>query len=187
MIALQDISFREGEIITLSNGVILVGSKPKRSLSDIKIQTESREIEIANFAELSLSLEAGGLPTCEVAIWKGVAFIVGFTAIVVVSEGEILKCDLFRKQNDDCGFYKTEWLDAGHRLFCVYESGILAWNEGGQQLWHISKFWDDVFAGFEGERLVLMIEGGDRIVIDPSNGSQERHPASWREAPHPRG
>jgi hypothetical protein len=189
MMELLDISVREGEVVVLASDVKLVVSKVNGSRpSAMTVKTDSSRIEIDNFAGGRFNTDVNSLiPTVEVLIWWKHVFIVGLPAIVIVSEGELLKCQLFRNVDEDTGFYRTEWLEVGQRLICVYESGILAWNEGGQQLWHISKFWDDVFAGFEGERLVLMIEGGDRIVIDPSNGSQERHPASWREAPHPRG
>lgn len=175
MIELQDILLKEGEVVTVANGVKLIGSKPNGSRpSAITIRAESGEIEIANFAEMRFSPEAAGLvPICEVAIWKGHAFIVGLPAVVIAGGGAPLKCDLFRRIGEDAGFYKTEWVEAGQRIFCIYESGIAAWNEGGQELWHIRKSWDDVFMSAEADRLVLVRHDGQRILIDPSDGSQD--------------
>jgi hypothetical protein len=176
----QDILVNEGETITLANGVKLIGSKPSGSRPNaITIRAENGEIIIADFAEMRFSSEAAGLvPTCEVAIWKGHAFIVGLPAVVIAGDGVPVKCELFRRSGEDTGFYKTEWLEAGKRLFCIYESGIAAWNEGGQELWHIRKSWDDVFTGADADRLVLMRHDGQRIVVNSSDGSQEPTPDS---------
>ena len=180
MIANQDILVIEGEGVTLANGVKLIGSKSNGSRPNaITIRAENGEINVADFAEMRFSSEAAGLvPTCEVAIWKGFAFIVGLPAIVIAGDGVPVMRELFRRSGEDTGFYKTEWLEAGKRLFCIYESGIAAWNEGGQELWHIRKSWDDVFTGAESDKLVLMRHDGQRIVIDPSDGSQESPPDS---------
>lgn len=185
MIDLQDILVKEGEVVTLSNGVKLIGSKPSGSRpSAITIRAESDEIEVASFAEMRFSSESAGLvPTCEVAIWKGHAFIVGLPAVVIAGGGAPLKCDLFRRVGEDSGFYKTEWWEAGQRLFCIYESGVAAWNEGGQELWHLRKSWDDVITGVGTERLVLVRHDGQRIIINPSDGSQEPPPDPAPQAP----
>jgi hypothetical protein len=185
MIAPQDILVKEGEAVTLANGVKLIGSRPNGSRPNaITIRTENGEINIADFAEMRFSSETAGLvPTCEVAIWKGHAFIAGLPAVVIAGDGVPVKCELFRRGGEDTGFYKTEWLEAGQRLFCIYESGIAAWNQGGQELWHIRKSWDDVFTRADADQLVLIRHDGQRVVIDPTDGSQEPPPNSPPEAP----
>lgn len=178
MIELQSITVNESEVVTLANGVMLIGSKLNGSRpSAITIRTERGEIEIADFAQICYSLEAARLvPTCEVAIWNGKAFIVGLPSIVMAGEGVSVKCDLFRKTDEDNGFYRTEWVDAGQRIFCIYESGIVAWNDAGEVLWHVRKFWDDVFTGVEADGLVFLMHDGQRIMINQSDGSRRTPP-----------
>lgn len=80
------------------------------------------------------------------------------------------------KDGEDTGFYKIEWLESGQRLFRIYQSGIVAWNEGGQVLWHIRKSWDDMFIGAEAEGLVFVMHDGQRTIIDQSDGSRRPPP-----------
>ena len=180
MIEPQDILVKEGEVVTLANGAKLIvlkvnGSRP----SAITIGTEGGEIEIADFAGGRFSTEVNCLvPTCEVVIWSGKAFIVGLPAIVVAGRNAPLKCDLFRNAGEDTGFYATEWKEIGERLFCIYESGVMAWSLDGVMLWHVRKSWDEVFSGVEANGLILIMEDGRKILIDQTDGSRIPPPYS---------
>jgi hypothetical protein len=143
------------------------------------IRTESSEIEIADFADGRFRTEVNCLlPTVEVVIWKSKAFIVGLPSVVIAAGGVLLKHDLFRNGGEDTGFYKTEWLDAGQRIFCIYESGIAAWNDNGDILWHVRKYWDDVFTGAEADGLTFVMHDGQKIMINQADGSRKLPPDS---------
>ena len=175
MIEIQDIAVTENEALTLANGVSLVGCKLIGSRPNaITIRTESGELKIPDFSQPRYSPEAARLvPTCEVAIWNGKAFIVGLPSVVVAGGGEAVKCDFFRKTDEDNGFYRTEWVDAAQRIFCIYESGIVAWANAGEVLWHVRKFWDDVFTGVQADCLLFVTHDGQKFIIDQSNGSRK--------------
>jgi hypothetical protein len=103
---------------------------------------------------------------CEVVIWNGVALIVGLPSVVVAARGRLARCDFFRKADEDSGFYRTQWVDGGQVLFCIYESGVIAWNDVGEVLWHVPKFWDDIFVEFDAGGLVFMAHGGEKFIIN---------------------
>jgi hypothetical protein len=178
VIDVQDRLISEGEVVCLSNGVMLMvpkvnGSRP----SAVTIKSDIAELEIVDFAQGRFSANVNCLvPVVEVVIWEGKAFIVGLPSIVIAGSGNLLKVDLFRKREEDTGFYMTEWMEFGQRLICVYESGIVAWSEDGHELWHIRKYWDDIFTGVEAGQLVLLREDGQRIIIDPSGGARDLRP-----------
>jgi len=179
MIERQDIVLKEEET-SLTNGVKLIVAKQDGSRpSAIAIKIEGGELEISSFAEGRFNSEAVGLvPTCEAVIWSGKAFIVGLPAIVVAGRNAPLKCDLFRNAGEDTGFYATEWKEIGERLFCIYESGVMAWSLDGVMLWHVRKSWDEVFSGVEANGLILIMEDGRKILIDQTDGSRIPPPYS---------
>lgn len=174
MIERQDVVIAGAGAITVATGVELICPKTNDSRpSAITIRTYGGEVTIADFAEPRCGRQADRMvPTCEVVVWNGRVFIIGLPSVVVAGDGAPVKCDLFRKAGEDRGFYATEWIEAGNRLFCIYESGILAWRDGAQPLWHVRKYWDDLLSGVEAGDLVFVTNDGGRFLIAQSDGSR---------------
>ncbi len=180
----HDLAMALGKTLVLPNGVTLMPTLPRDTRpATVKITTADGEIDVVGFAGMRLSSEhARGKdrfhPVCEVVFWNGKALLVGMQSLVIAGTEQPLIEPLFRREDEDIGFYAFKWIELDDHLMCIYESGVIGFDADAKPRWHINKYWDDVFQGITQDG--LLFEGFDEqpFVIDPVDGTRRSVVAS---------
>lgn len=130
-------------------------------------------VTLSDFAQKHYSFDENALiPQCTVVRWNELLVIEGLMHIATISSGSgINHTKLFRKINEDNGFYSFSWLLIKKKLIGIYESGVIAVNENGAVAWHIPKSWDDTLISKSEEKLTLLREDGSTVEIQLNDGS----------------
>lgn len=147
--------------------------------SKARISAGGDAVEIEGFADRQFDAKARDfVPICEVVRWGTLRILAGLPALVVAGPGGLQKHDLFRTDSEDAGFYQMQWAEAGDRLLCAYESGLMVFDKAGSVLWHRRKYWDDVFLGLEGTSVKLFTADEEDLVLELESGEPKQSPAT---------
>jgi hypothetical protein len=76
--------------------------------------------------------------------------------MIIASSTGLSTLSLYRKSDEDTGFYQVTWFEEKALLLGIYEGGIFSLNDSGKVLWHIEKAWNDVFVSVDKEELRFM-------------------------------
>jgi hypothetical protein len=142
----------------------------------IVFNLNGQEVVEESFAGLIFDNVKGSLvPSVEVVQWQSLFLVLGIRRWLIFKNAPIKQCrtlDLHRAASDDTGFYATEFQAYEELLMGIYEGGSVCISPSGEIMWHIEKYWDDIFLGIEESSLVFMIEGGARYAIDCKTGKK---------------
>lgn len=147
--------------------------------SKARISVGGDAVEIEGFADRQFDAKARDfVPVCEVVRWGVLRIVAGLPALVVAGPGGLHQHELFRTGSENAGFYQMQWAEAGDRLLCAYERGLMGFDATGSRLWHRRKYWDDVFLGLEGTSIKLFTADEEDLVLDLESGEPRQSPTA---------
>lgn len=114
------------------------------------------------------------MPLVEIGQWKDLILVMGVKRWLIFKSDPpkpLRTIDLYRKRDEDTGFYRVTFNVCEQLLLAVYEGGVLAMSTKGDVLWHRKKHWDDELLQIEGKRLVFLSEAGERFALNCENGN----------------
>lgn len=107
--------------------------------------------------------------------WSSLLLLFGAVRCLLIntiSASPGLSIELFRREDEDSGFYDIKAMEIIDALIVIYESGVFSVSRSGQVDWHVHKMWDDVFVSArEGNIFFLMSDGG-YFSIDRISGAR---------------